>query len=283
MEYLSGAIAARVEPPRPFLKWAGGKGRLLPDLISRAPSSFERYFEPFMGGAALFFALQPENSELSDVNRELVNAFQVVKDDPNSLIQELSRHLNNRRYFYKIRKLDRRTDFWTYSPVERAARFIYLNKTCFNGLCRVNSEGQFNVPYGMYKNPKIVDEENLLACSAALASTKIIERPYEAILDHAKAGDFVYFDPPYIPLTETASFTSYASDGFTLSDQQRLAEFCGELNQKGVLFMLTNSDTPLAEELYRSFFVEKINSPRSVSADGTKRKAVKDIVVRNYP
>lgn len=267
---------------RPFLKWAGGKGRLLPDLLVRVPKDFGRYFEPFLGGGAFFFGLNPATAALSDVNRELVNAYEVVRDNVESLISHLSEHKANRRYFYKVRKLDRRPDFWTFSQVERASRFIYLNKTCFNGLCRVNSEGFFNVPYGMYKNPKILDEENLRACSEVLQGVKIRHASYVDTLTETKRGDFVYLDPPYVPLSATSSFTSYSQDGFAFEDQMALASMCREIHERGVQFMLTNSDTQVVLDLYQGFEIERINSPRSVSADGGKRKPVKDILVRNY-
>jgi DNA adenine methylase len=267
---------------RPFLKWVGGKGRLLTDLLSRVPKKYGTYFEPFLGGGALFFSLRPSAAEISDLNPELINAYQVVRDFPSELIRSLSIHKNTKRYFYKLRALDRRGDFWTFPPVERASRFIFLNKTCFNGLCRVNSEGQFNVPFGMYKNPTIVDETNLLACCSALQGANLSVAGYDRVIERARPGDFVYFDPPYVPLSATSSFTAYAESGFTLQNQVELAETCKELDRRGVQFMLTNSDTELVENLYREFAIERINSPRSVSADGERRKAVKDIVVRNY-
>jgi len=267
---------------KPFIKWVGGKGRLLASLASKVPASYGKYYEPFVGGGALFFSLAPKDAEISDINPELINLYQVVKDSTDKLIKDLARHKNTRRYFYKIRALDRRPDYWTFTDVERASRFIYLNKTCFNGLHRVNSEGQFNVPFGMYKNPNILDERNLSACRDALQGTKISLGSYSEVLSSAKKGDFVYFDPPYVPLSATSSFTSYSLDGFSMKNQKELADYCRDLDKRGVLFMLTNSDCEAVEELYQGFNLERIDSPRSVSADGSKRKTIKDILVRNY-
>jgi len=274
--------AQQVVPPRPFLKWVGGKARMLGELKSRLPEKFNNYFEPFCGGAALFFSLSPEKATLSDANQELILTYRVVRDNLEALIESLKGHKNNRRYFYKIRELDRRGDFWTFPEVERASRYIFLNKTCFNGLCRVNSDSQFNVPYGMYKNPKILDEANLKACSQQLQGTELKAGSFSQTLLECKKGDFVYLDPPYIPLSLTSSFVSYSAEGFDYRMQVTLRDTCQELDKKGVLFMLTNSDTALRRELYREFEIQSVASPRSVSADGSKRKAAQDVIVRNY-
>jgi DNA adenine methylase len=271
-----------VPAARPFLKWVGGKSRMIDALLSRLPRNYNRYFEPFLGGGALFFALNPKDAVLSDANGELVLTYSVVRDQVDKLVEALGCHKNNRRYFYKVRAMDRRGDFWTFPAVDRAARYIFLNKTCFNGLCRVNSEGQFNVPFGMYKNPKIVDEENLRACSQALKGREICALGFAEALELPKNGDFVYLDPPYIPLSVTSSFVSYAADGFDMGMQMALRDACRGLHQRGVQFMLTNSDTPLTRELYAEFEVESVPSPRSISADGTKRKPAKDVIVTNY-
>jgi len=275
-------VGQRVITARPFLKWVGGKARMLTELKSRLPQKYNRYFEPFCGGAALFFSLVPEKATLSDANEELIVTYKVVRDQIDELIENLKRHKNNRRYFYKIRELDRRGDFWTFPAIERASRYIYLNKTCFNGLCRVNSDGQFNVPYGMYKNPKILDEENLRACSELLQGKELIVGSFSQTLADTKKGDLVYLDPPYIPLSVTSSFVSYAAEGFDYPMQVALRDKCLELDKKGVNFMLTNSDTPLTRDLYQNFKIDSVASPRSVSADGSKRKAAQDVIVRNY-
>ncbi len=279
---LGRASQAEPKAARPFVKWAGGKGRLLQSLLQRVPEKFGTYFEPFLGGGALFFALQPKKAVLSDMNTELITTFTVVRDDVESLIEHLRTHKPNRRHFQKVREQDRRADFWTFPAVERASRFIFLNKTCFNGLCRVNSDGQFNVPYGMYKNPKILDEVNLRACSKALQKVTLSIEPYLNVLQKAAKGDFIYFDPPYVPLTVTSSFVSYSEDGFSMTNQQELAQLLYALDKKGVQFMLTNSNTPASHELYREFQIDLVDSPRSVSADGSKRGPVKDVLVRNY-
>lgn len=275
-------LAQSVAAPRPFLKWVGGKSRMLQELKSRLPAKFNRYYESFCGGAALFFSLAPERATLSDANEELIITYTVVRDQVDELIESLRGYRNNRKFFYKIRELDRRGDFWTFPAVERASRYIYLNKTCFNGLCRVNSDGQFNVPYGMYKNPKILDEDNLRACSELLKETELTVGSFSKTLLECKKGDFVYLDPPYIPLSLTSSFVSYSADGFDYKMQVALRDACRVLDKKGVCFMLTNSDTPLTRDLYEEFKVESVASPRSISADGTKRKTAKDVIVRNY-
>lgn len=279
---LPSASDRLVIPPRPFLKWVGGKSRMLGELKSRLPVKFNRYYESFCGGAALFFSIAPEQATLSDANEELILTYKVVRDQVDELIESLRGRKNNRRDFYKVRALDRRGDFWTYPPVERASRYIFLNKTCFNGLCRVNSDGQFNVPYGMYKNPKILDEENLRACSDLLKGKELTVGSFSKTLSECKKGDLVYLDPPYIPLSLTSSFVSYSADGFDFSMQVALRDRCRELDKQGVMFMLTNSDTPLTRDLYKEFEVESVASPRSISADGGKRKAVQDVIVRNY-
>jgi DNA adenine methylase len=267
---------------RPFLKWVGGKSRMISELTSRMPKNFGSYYEPFCGGAALFFTVCPEGATLCDANEELILTYRVVRDQVEGLIESLKNHKNNRRYFYKVREFDRRGDFWTFPEIERASRYIFLNKTCFNGLCRVNSDGQFNVPFGMYKNPKILDEENLRACSAALQSTDLRVGSFQDTLNNCKQKDFVYFDPPYIPLSVTSSFVSYSADGFDYEMQVALREKCVELDKKGVMFMLTNSDTELTRDLYKNFKTESVASPRSISADGSKRKPARDVVVTNY-
>lgn len=268
--------------PKPFLKWAGGKRSVLPELLKRTPPKFGKYFEPFVGGGALFFALQPENAVLSDINSELINCFVVVRDKVEDLITHLATHKSGKRYYYQVRALDRRTDYWLLSPIEKASRFIYLNKTCFNGLCRVNSAGCFNVPYGDYKNPKICDADNLRDCSAALRSVQLQVQSFDQIEQLSSKGDFVYFDPPYAPLSATASFTSYAKEGFSPREQEQLAEMCRALDRKGVKFMLSNSAVPSVRKLYEGFHLEVIPTLRTISARHSSRGQVEDLVVRNY-
>lgn len=270
------------EAVRPFLKWAGGKKRLLPELLKRVPEGFDRYVEPFLGGGALFFALQPEKALLSDINAEIVNAFQVVRDDVEALIADLSKHRYGEKYYYKIRNADRGADFWTYSEVEKASRVIYLNKTCYNGLYRVNSRGEFNVPFGDYDKPSIVDEENLRRCSRVLQFAELKCQNFLEMEDSFKAGDFVYFDPPYVPLSKTANFTAYSAGGFSTQQQHELALLCEQLHHRGVKFLLSNSCSELVAELYSGFKIETIHSSRAINSKADSRGKVPEFLVRNY-
>lgn len=267
---------------RPFLKWAGGKGQLLQQLAKRAPSSFNRYLEPFLGGGALYFSLQPKTAYLSDLNGDLINCFEVVRSNLPALIEELKKYRYDRDMYYAIRALDREAGYSETSAISRAARFIYLNKTCFNGLYRVNSKGHFNVPFGAYKNPTILDETNLSACSAALSSAIIKKASFEDVLEVAEAGDFVYFDPPYAPVSETADFTQYVTGGFDESAQELLLVTCLKLHQKGVKWMLSNSNTPIIQELYRGFKIETVEAGRSINSRAEKRGPILELIIRNY-
>jgi len=267
---------------RPFLKWAGGKTQLLPHLVHRIPNSFNRYIEPFIGGGALFFALQPRISLLADCNQELINCYQVVRSDVEALIEELKIFRYEKEMYYEVREWDRRADFGQMSRVKRAARLIYLNKTCFNGLYRVNSKGHFNVPFGSYTDPTIVDPENLRACSSVLQRAIIQTGNFEQILEIAETGDFVYFDPPYAPTSDTADFTSYSKDGFDDSAQELLLLVCLQLNQRGVKWMVSNSNTPIIQELYRGFKIEPIVASRAINSKASKRGAVIELLIRNF-
>ena len=262
----------------PFLKWAGGKGRLLAQYQPLFPEKFGRSFEPFVGAGAVFFHLAPGEAHLSDVNPELVNAYTVIRDQVDALISTLAGYQHDRDFYYALRAVDPET----LSPVERAARIIYLNKTCFNGLYRVNRRGQFNVPFGDYKNPRICDEAGLRAANAALQGVSVTHQGFDAVLAEAKSGDFVYFDPPYHPLSPTASFTSYAADDFGPEDQIRLAAVFRRLDAKGVKIMLSNSDTPFIRDLYEGFHIQQVWAPRAINRDASKRKGVPEVVVTNY-
>lgn len=267
---------------RPFLKWAGGKTQLLPHLMHRVPNSFGRYLEPFLGGGALFFSLQPKLGMLSDCNQELINCYQVVQGDVDALVEELKGYRYDKDMYYAVRELDRKADFGKLSRVKRAARLIYLNKTCFNGLYRVNSKGQFNVPFGAYTDPTILDAENLRACSRALRGTIIQSGDFEQALEIAEKGDFVYFDPPYAPSSETADFTAYSKEGFDDAAQEMLLLVCLQLNQRGVKWMVSNSNTPLIQELYRGFKIEPVGASRAINSKATKRGTVTELLIRNY-
>lgn len=266
----------------PIVKWVGGKRQLMFELLKKMPKSYNRYFEPFIGGGALFFELQPENAYISDMNEELINLYSVVRDNVYELIQDLSKHEVSKEYFLEIRNIDRTEKYAELSNIKRASRFIYLNRTCFNGMYRVNSQGQFNVPFGHYKNPRIIDENNLLNCSELLKKTEIKCADFSEILTKVKKGDFVYFDPPYVPLNETSSFTSYTKDGFDIDMQFKLRDVCDELASMGVKFMLSNSDTKLVNELYANYEIKKVFASRQINANADGRGKITEVLVRNY-
>ncbi len=266
----------------PIVKWVGGKRQLMFKLLKNMPKSYNRYFEPFIGGGALFFELQPKNGYISDMNEELINLYTVVRDNVYVLIDDLSKHKISKEYFLKIRNLDRTEKYNSLSDVKKASRFIYLNRTCFNGMYRVNSQGQFNVPFGNYKNPKIVDAENLINCSKLLKNTEICCTDFSEVLTKVQKGDFIYFDPPYVPLNETSSFTSYTKYGFDIDMQFKLRDICDELNSMGVMFMLSNSDTKLVNELYSNYEIKKVFASRAINANPNGRSKITEVLVRNY-
>ena len=266
----------------PIVKWVGGKRQLMFELLKNMPKSYNRYFEPFIGGGALFFELQPDNAYISDMNEELINLYSVVRDSVDELIEDLSKHEVSKEYFLEIRNIDRTEKYSNLSNVERASRFIYLNRTCFNGMYRVNSKGEFNVPFGNYKNPRIIDENNLLNCSELLKETEIKCADFSEILNKVQKNDFVYFDPPYVPLNETSSFTSYTKDGFDIDMQFKLRDVCDELDSMGVRFMLSNSDTKLVKELYANYEIKKVFASRQINANADGRGKITEVLVKNY-
>ncbi len=272
---------------RPFLKWAGGKQQLLPQYAPYFPKITQRYFEPFLGGGAVFFFLWNTgritgHATLFDNNLELVNTYQMVRDHMDELIVALVNHKqrHNRAYYYEIRSLDRQDA--GLSNIERAARTIYLNKTCYNGLYRVNRKGQFNVPMGSYKNPAILDADNLRKASCALQNVQIEVRDFRTAVTLGEPGDFFYFDPPYDPLSKTASFTGYTAGNFSDEDQRDLAEVFEILSGKGCLCMLSNSYTPLILQLYQKFRIEIVLANRAINSDANGRGNIKEVVVMNY-
>ncbi|MBC8163122.1 MAG: DNA adenine methylase [Roseiflexaceae bacterium] len=278
---------------RPFIKWAGGKGQLLPKLSARLPSNFGRYHEPFVGGAALFFHLHNNGllrhgATLSDFNAELVGCYQVVRDQVEQLIALLCQHHEqrfSREYFLDVRSWDRQPGFYErYNQIERVARTIFLNRTCYNGLYRLNRKGQFNAPFGYYKNPRICDGENLRAVSAALQGVELRQADFAEVLQAAEPGDLVYFDPPYVPLSATAAFTTYTGRTFGQDDQRRLAGVVRALAERGVHVMLSNSDTPISREIYLSpaFQHETVLASRKINCDGRKRGSVEELIVWAY-
>lgn len=262
----------------PFLKWAGGKGRLLGQYQGFFPKRFNRYYEPFVGAGAVFFHLAPTHAVLSDTNPDLVACYQVLKNDVDALVELLRMYRHDKDFYYHVRALD----VTELNQVQRAARMIFLNKTCFNGLWRVNRRGNFNVPFGDYKNPKILDEENLRAVSAALQHVEIEQQPFDGVLEVARKGDFVYMDPPYHPVSSTSSFTSYSVDDFKPEDQRRLADTYRALSERGCKVMLSNSDVPFIRELYADFRIEQVWAARAINRDASKRGAVSEVVVLNY-
>ena len=276
------SVKSLVEPvPRPFVKWAGGKRQLLSILTNAAPQSYGRYFEPFIGGGAYLFSQLPDRATISDINSELINCYQVIRDDVEALMRSLKLHKNDEVHFYTTRAKDLRK----LTKIQRASRFIYLNKTCFNGLYRENRSGQFNTPFGRYENPKIVDRENLLAISEYLnsADIKISCGSFESVLTETVAGDFVYFDPPYVPLTKTANFAGYVKGGFDINNQIELAKVYAELSDKGVFVMLSNSNTDVIHDLYKEFNIKTIHASRSINCKGGSRgKEANEVLITNY-
>lgn len=266
----------------PIVKWVGGKRQLMFELLKNMPENYNRYFEPFIGGGALFFELQPDNAYISDLNEELINLYKVVRDNVEDLITDLQKHDISKEYFIEIRNIDRTEEYKNWSNVKKASRFIYLNRTCFNGMYRVNSKGEFNVPFGHYKNPRILDENNLINCSNLLQRTEIRHADFSEILKKVKKGDFVYFDPPYVPLSETSSFTSYTKDGFDLDMQFKLRDVCDELDSMGVKFLLSNSDTKLVNELYENYNIKKVFASRQINANADGRGKITEVLVSNY-
>jgi DNA adenine methylase len=226
--------------------------------------------------------MQPKVAYLADFNPELINCFEVVRSNLAELKEELKKYRYDKEMFYEVRELDRQADYSSTSPVARAARFIYLNKTCFNGLYRVNSKGHFNVPFGAYKDPTILDVPNLTACSNALQSAVLKTGSFEEIDDVAEKGDLVYFDPPYAPSSETSDFTQYVSGGFDESSQELLLVTCLKLHQKGVKWMLSNSNTNIIQELYRGFKVETVEASRAINSKAEKRGPILELIIRNY-
>ena len=282
--------AARIiaEKPKPFVKWVGGKRQLLAQfrrLNLYPPEKFDirtgRYFEPFVGGGAVFFDLLPEKGFLSDLNKELVTTYNVIKNDVEGLIASLKKHKTDKEYFLNIRAKDSKA----LNDLAVASRFIFLNRTCFNGLYRVNSKGGFNVPYGKYTNPLICDESNLRKVSKSLQNIEIKHQDYKEVLKTAKKGDFVYFDPPYYPVSKTASFTSYTAEAFLDKEQIELRDTVLELNNRGCFVMLSNSDTPFINKIYsglKGIRVNKVEAGRAINSKGSGRGKITEVLVTNY-
>jgi DNA adenine methylase len=269
----------------PVVKWVGGKRQILDEITKYIPDKFSTYYEPFLGGGAVLFELQPKKAVVNDINQELMNIYEVIKENVDELIKDLKKHKNEKKYFYRIRCQDR--DHEQYSrltPVERASRIIYLNKTCYNGLFRVNKSGEFNAPFGNYKNPNIVNEDTLRAVSAYFnkANIRFTCQDFEAALKNARKGAFVYLDPPYDPVSETASFTGYDKGGFNRDEQIRLKQVCDKLDKKGIKFLLSNSATDFIMDLYKDYKIEVIKAKRAINSKADKRGDVDEVLVMNY-
>jgi len=269
--------------PAPFIKWVGGKGGLLRQLSPMLPGYFKGYHEPFVGGGAMFFATRPAQARLTDLNGRLIEAYNVLRDEPLALIERLEHHSRRHSsdHFYHSR--GRFNAPAGLGPIDRAALFIYLNKTCFNGLYRENKSGAFNAPIGRYTRPRIVDHDGLLAASAALRGVALEVASFERVLDHAEPDDFVYFDPPYVPVSDTSRHTAYTGAGFGMLEQTKLAKTFAELAQRGCRVMLSNSDAPEVHELYRGWRVDRVTRSGAMNSKGGLRKErVGEVVVRSW-
>jgi len=264
---------------KPFVKWAGGKKQLAARLLELFPKTIKTYYEPFLGGGAIFFALASSGrfkmAAVNDFNSELVNVYRVVRDFPGELMEQLQKLPITKDIFLELRA-KRPEDF---NPVRRAARTIYLNKTGFNGLYRVNKAGIFNVPWGKYNNPSLFNEENIKACSEALSQVKITEKDFAEVVQEAGSGDLVYFDPPYVELSKTSNFKSYTSSGFTLDDQYRLAACFRELRDRGSAVVASNSDTEIVRELYKDWEIHEVQARRAINSKADRRGPVGELII----
>jgi DNA adenine methylase len=269
----------------PILKWVGGKRQLLSEIIPLIDESCDNYVEPFIGGGAVLFRLQPKKAIINDYNTELINVYRTVRDDLDGLVALLKEHekYNSSDYYYEVRALDRTPDFDKMSNSEKAARIIYLNKTCYNGLYRVNSLGQFNSPYGKYKNPNIVNEVVLRAISKYLNGNEISIRSgdYKDVLNDIEKNSFVYLDPPYMPISSSSSFTGYTEGGFGYDKQVELKEECDKLNSKGVHFLQSNSDCEEIRELYKAYRIKVVKAKRAINSDAKKRGQINEVLIYN--
>lgn len=271
----------------PVLKWVGGKRQLMDVIAPLIPSSLTTYYEPFIGGGAVLFNLQPKKAVINDLNPELINVYKVIKDKPNELIQALKMHesMNCEDYFYEVRAYDRnKTEYEKLSNIEKAARVIYLNKTCYNGLFRVNSSGEFNSPWGRYSNPNISNIPTIKALNTYFNKYDITIKcgNYADSLKGIRKGAFVYLDPPYMPISSSSSFTGYTANGFGEKEQIELKKLCDKLNDKGVKFLLSNSSCPFIEELYKNYTIQKVPAKRTINANAEKRGVIDEVLVRNY-
>ena len=273
---------ARLKYPQPFVKWAGGKSQLIPQISKYLPRQYDRYFEPFVGGGALFFFLRPRRAIISDANFELINAYRVIKDELDLLTKSLET-LQRKTVSPSLYEHYRRLNPEKLSPVKRAVRFIFLNKTCFNGLYRVNSQGRFNVPFGKYSRmPTLFEAPNLVEIRSLLMNADVMCSGYEIALDRMRNGDFAYIDPPYSPEAGSNTFTSYTKESFSEVDQKRLATKVRELDRKGCLLLLSNSDTKLVNDLYSKYTRLRVRADRMINCVGTDRTGYHELLIMNY-
>ncbi|MGV3525351.1 MAG: DNA adenine methylase [Candidatus Sericytochromatia bacterium] len=270
---------------KPFLKWAGGKRQLVPTLSRYLPPSFHTYYEPFVGAGALLLSIQPRQVVINDLNQELINCYRVIQRQPDELLRQLASHANHPEYFYAVRALDRQPEQYAQlDEIQRASRMIYLNKTCYNGLYRVNRHGQFNAPFGRYRKPCIVDHEGIRAVSRFLNNrpSRLLNTDFEQAVQGARAGDFAYFDPPYDPLSSSASFTAYQQGGFGRPEQRRLARVVHDLTRRGCRVMLSNSSTDFIRSLYKDFRVIRVSATRRINSVASRRGEIDEVLVLNY-
>lgn len=266
------------------MKWAGGKRQLLKEIRKHIPKQYTTYYEPFLGGGAVLFDIQPKKAIVNDSNSEVINVYQTIKNNVDALIEYLKTHKNEPDYFYKIREMDRYPDFKNLSELKRASRIIYLNKTCYNGLFRVNSQGQFNVPFGKYKKPNIVNEFVLRAINQYLNKNdvKFFDEDFKNALPGIGKNDFVYFDPPYDPVSDSASFTGYTLNGFDKNEQERLKILCDKLDKKDCHFLLSNSATPFILDLYKEYSIIRVSASRAINSIATGRGKIDEVLIKNY-
>jgi len=269
----------------PIVKWAGGKRQLLAEIMPLISKNCSTYVEPFIGGGAVFFELQPKKAIINDYNAELINVYLIIKNNSNELISELEIHERNNKedYFYELRAADRSPEYADMTNIQRAARIIYLNKTCYNGLYRVNAAGQFNSPYGKYKNPNIVNATIIRAMSNYLNKAKvdIKQGDYREALKGLRKGAFVYLDPPYMPISTSSSFTGYTESGFSYDEQVALKQQCDKLREKGISFLQSNSDCPEIRELYREYEIKTVQAKRSINSKANKRGEISEVLIYN--
>lgn len=271
---------------QPFVAWAGGKSQLLPEIESeiKRAGQFDTYYEPFVGGGAVLFDLLPKKAVINDYNEELINAYKVIQVNVKKLVKELAIYKNTAKDFYAIRALDRKSDYRKSDRVKKAARFIYLNKTSYNALYRVNHKGYFNAAYGKRKKAQILNKSNLMLVHEYLSNNQITiyNNDFAKVLEQVEPNSLVYLDPPYVPLTDTANFTGYTANRFNKSDQERLAKACQHLDQIGAKFIASNSDTELVHELYQQFNIRTVYAKRYINVNGKKRNNIKELLITNF-